>query len=139
MKYKLTENKKEINGIILYQIQALVCFSSVNGGDLGGWVKKESNLSQEGDAWVYGNAQVYGGVWEISPLQISGTLWFFNISSYTTIQIGCKSFTFEELEKSAVQIAKDNNYTDLQIQEYQLYFELAKKWKELYCKGEVCK
>ena len=60
MKYKLTENKKERNGRTLFQIESLIDFGSVKAGDLGGWIEKESNLSQVGDAWVYNNARVSG-------------------------------------------------------------------------------
>ena len=59
MKYSLTKNTKEWGGKTLYQIKAEASFSVVTKGDLGGWIEKEENLSQGGDAWVYGNAQVY--------------------------------------------------------------------------------
>ena len=35
-------------------------FGNVKKGDLGGWIEKEDNLSQEGDCWVFGDAWVYG-------------------------------------------------------------------------------
>ena len=62
MKYKLTEETLQHEGVTLYRIQALVDIPStpVKAGDLGGWVAGEHNLSQEGNAWVYGNALVYG-------------------------------------------------------------------------------
>ena len=61
MKYELTnETKKQILGITLYRIRALSNFSDVSAGDLGGFIEKESNLSQTGDAWVSGDALVYG-------------------------------------------------------------------------------
>ena len=63
MKYELTSNTKEINGATLYQIRALKDFVAVKAGDLGGWIEKESNLSQEGNCWVYGDAEVYGNAW----------------------------------------------------------------------------
>ena len=47
MKYKLTKNKKTIGEITLYQIEALKDFSDIKKGDLGGWIEKESNLSQQ--------------------------------------------------------------------------------------------
>ena len=60
-KYKLTANHKRVlNGVVLYQIQALRDFGTVLKGDLGGWIEKESNLSQDGNAWVSGNALVCG-------------------------------------------------------------------------------
>ena len=44
----------------LFRIKALIRFGSVDAGDLGGYVCTEDNLSQEGDAWVSGNAKVWG-------------------------------------------------------------------------------
>ena len=44
----------------LFRIKALVSFASVKAGDLGGFVEKEENLDQSGDAWVYGYARVSG-------------------------------------------------------------------------------
>ena len=59
-KYELSNETIEIDGITLHRIKALKDFSYVKAGDLGGWVEKEDNLSQMGDAWVYENAEVYG-------------------------------------------------------------------------------
>ena len=60
MKYKLTENSIEFDNKTLFQIQALKDLCEVKAGDLGGYIEKESNLSQEGSCWLYGNAKVYG-------------------------------------------------------------------------------
>lgn len=61
MKYTLTENTMTLrNGTVLHQIRAEEDFDDVCEGDLGGWIEKESNLSQEGDCWVYKSAIVYG-------------------------------------------------------------------------------
>lgn len=59
MKYKLTDETKELGGVTLHRIQALKDFKDVKAGDLGGWVEKEENLSQEGDCWVFDDAQVF--------------------------------------------------------------------------------
>jgi len=60
MKYELTEETKEICGHTLHRIVCVTAFESVSVGDIGGWIESENNLSQDGDAWVYGNAEVYG-------------------------------------------------------------------------------
>ena len=57
-KYKLTKNSIEFYNKTLFQIQALKDFGDVKAGDLGGYIEKESNLSQEEDCWIYGNAIV---------------------------------------------------------------------------------
>ena len=58
-KFELTTDTKMHLGRKLFRIKALVSFGDVEAGDLGGYVEKEGNLDQSGDAWVYGNACVY--------------------------------------------------------------------------------
>src|SRR5690606_31319726 len=60
MKYSLTKNTISVFGRTLFQIKAEVSFGSVVKGELGGYIEKEENLSQDGDAWVYENARVFG-------------------------------------------------------------------------------
>ncbi len=61
-KFELTtEHKINWLGRTLYRIKACISFTTITGdeikaGDLGGYVEKESNLSQNGDAKVYGDA-----------------------------------------------------------------------------------
>ena len=57
-KYKLTEETINVDGRTLYRIEALMDFGDVKKGDKGGFIENESNLSQSGDCWVYGNAKV---------------------------------------------------------------------------------
>ena len=59
-KYKLTEETINVNGKTLYRIEALRDFNDVKKGNKGGFIEKESNLSQSDDCWVDGNAMVYG-------------------------------------------------------------------------------
>ena len=69
-KFELTDNFV-INafGIKMFQIKCTKSFKYANEGDLGGYVEKEDNLSQSGDAWVSGNAWVSGDAW------VSGNAW----------------------------------------------------------------
>ena len=62
-KFELTSETKAFFGKTLYRIRALISFGDVSAGDLGGFVEKEENLDQSGDAWVYGNARVSGDAW----------------------------------------------------------------------------
>ena len=57
-KYEFTGETKVWLGRTLHRIRALVAFGDVEVGDLGGWIEKEENLAQEGNAWVYGEARV---------------------------------------------------------------------------------
>ena len=59
-KYELTTNTETCFGRKLYQIKALKDFGDVKAGDLGGYIEKEENLSQDGIAWVFDNACIYG-------------------------------------------------------------------------------
>ena len=77
-KYKILEGQYiEVCGKKLYRIQALKDFKGVKSGDIGGYIEKESNLSQYDNAWVYGDAQVYdnakvfGNAWVCGNAQVS--------------------------------------------------------------------
>lgn len=59
-KYELTNDTITANGKTLHRIKALKTFSNVEEGELGGYVEREDNLGQSGDAKVYGDARVYG-------------------------------------------------------------------------------
>ena len=67
-KYEITDETKEVDGVVLHRIKAVRDFGSVKAGSLGGFIKKNSNLSHDGDAWVSGNAQVFGNA------QVSGNV-----------------------------------------------------------------
>ena len=71
-KYELTSETKNVFGHILYRIKALSSFGCVSAGDLGGFLESEKNLSQNGDAWVYGNAEVYGDAWVYGNARVYG-------------------------------------------------------------------
>ena len=70
-KYEFTDETKEVNGVVLHRIKAVRDFGSVKAGSLGGFIKKNSNLSHDGDAWVSDNAQVSGDA------RVSGDAWVF--------------------------------------------------------------
>ena len=57
LKYELTDDYITVNGQTLYRIRALKSFCAVTKGDLGGYVNNDSNLSQEGNCWIYTNAK----------------------------------------------------------------------------------
>lgn len=61
-KYKLItdDTKTTCDGITLYRIEALRDFADIKKGDKGGYIESEENLSHNGNAWVYENAEVYG-------------------------------------------------------------------------------
>ena len=74
MKFVLTSEKKVEFGVELHRIKAVKAMPNigVEKGELGGWVEKKANLSQDGDAWVFGNARVYGDAWVYGNAWVSG-------------------------------------------------------------------
>ena len=56
-KYELTAESIVKFGRTLFRIKALVDFGNVEEGELGGFVEKEGNLDQSGNAWVSGDAR----------------------------------------------------------------------------------
>ena len=75
-KFELTgEFVTNIFGKKLFRIRALVAFGNVEAGELGGYVEKEENLSDDGDAWVSGNAQVSGDARVSGNAQVFGDAW----------------------------------------------------------------
>ena len=73
-KYEFTGETKEIRLLFrtatLHRIRATVAFGIVEVGDLGGWIEKEENLSHEGKAWVWGNAEVCGDAKVLSETHV---------------------------------------------------------------------
>ena len=71
-KFELTSETKAFFGETLYRIRALISFGDVSAGDLGGFVEKEENLDQYGDAWVSGNAMVSGDAMVSGNARVAG-------------------------------------------------------------------
>ena len=88
-KFELTSEFVTFLGKKLFRIKALVSFGDVAEGELGGFIERENNLDQSGDAWVsgdarvFGNAQVsgdarvYGDALVFGNAQVSGDAWVY--------------------------------------------------------------
>ena len=81
-KYELLQTDTKIwMGRTLFRVRALKDFGAVKKGELGGYIEKEKNLSQEGnawvgdDAWVVGNAQVRGNARVEGNARVGGNAW----------------------------------------------------------------
>ncbi len=115
-KYELTDETKlkiaKGKEHKLYRIKALRDFGDVKEGDLGGFVEKESNLSQEGTCWVYGEAEVFGDaeVGEIARIydnaKVYGNAWVYgtavvsdNAQVYGDACIGTEAKVSENAKK----------------------------------------
>ena len=72
-KYEFTGETKVVFGITLHRIRALVDIrAGVKAGAVGGWIEKEKNLDQDGEAWVSGKARVFGEAWVSGEARVFG-------------------------------------------------------------------
>ena len=102
-KFELTTDTKMHFGRKLFRIKALVSFGDVKEGTLGGYVEKEENLDHEGNAWVYGDARVYGNA-DYATVKGFGTqcrpTTFFRCKDRKIrVSCGCFEGTLEEFRK----------------------------------------
>ena len=120
-----------------YRIKALTFFSDVKEGDLGGWIEKEENLSQEGSTWVYGNATVYGNA-EIKKkthlLEIGFigsrddvTTFFRTKDEEIFVKCGCFKGDIDEFEKQVQKVHGDDKHGRV----YALAIAMAREQIEL--------
>lgn len=77
-KFKLTTKSitNEV-GKKLFRIKALIDFGDVKAGELGGYVEKEGNVSQDDNAWVSGDAEVFGNAKVSGNAKVFGDAWVF--------------------------------------------------------------
>ena len=123
MKYKLTEKYIENLGLKLFQIQAVTAFGCISKGELGGYIQSEQCLSQSGNAWVSGDARVYGRnsiFWASKVGTGNGTLTVSSGKDGLVVTRGCFTGTKEEF------LAKSAKVHDEKTQrEYRLLIEVA--------------
>ena len=134
--YKLSDETKTTPwGAILHRIVATTTFTlaigiTINAGDTGGWIEKESNLSD--NAWVSGNAEVSGDALVVNLHDYivfknnwSSGRYFTWTKSNDKWVVGCFYGTGEELVKKA--------YEDSEISGkcYESYVNLVESLKEL--------
>ena len=88
-KFELTTDTKMFLGRKLFRIKALISFGNVKVGDMGGYIEKEENLSQYGNAWVYGHA-------DYATASVFGsecrTTTFFKLKNSDEIGVRCGCF-----------------------------------------------
>ena len=128
-KYELTAEFIEKWGKKLFRIKALISFGSVEAGELGGYVEKEDNLAQDGDAWVcddarvYGNAEVYGNAWVCGNAdylligrigsRFSFTTFFKNKDKGITVSCGCFLGTIAEFRAKVTDTHGNNKHAKM--------------------------
>lgn len=143
-KYELTEETVTVYGKTLYRIRAVRDFGSVKTGEFGGYIEKEENLSHFdnawvcGDAWVFGNARVYDDAWVSGNAEVFNTRHFFVqgpigsrngfITFYrtkdNTVEVRCGCFS-GSLQKFVDRVEETHGGSRYE-KEYKLAAELAK-------------
>lgn len=130
-KYELTEECREFSWRKLYRIKSLIDFDSIKEGDLGGWIEKEDNLSQNGASWVYGNAEIKK---KTHLLEIGfigsrdGVTTFFRTKDKEIfVKCGCFSDNIDEFEKQVQKVHGDDKHGRV----YALAIAMAREQIEL--------
>lgn len=122
----VAELSKEFFGRKLFRIRALISFSNVSKGDLGGWVEKEECVDQSGNAWVYGDARVSGDAHHItiSPIGSEGGCLtaFRQKNNSIVVRRGCFSGSIEEFEDAVNATHGDSKYAE----QYKIVIALIK-------------
>ena len=107
-KFELTANSKMCLGKKLFQIKALISFGNVEEGDLGGFIEKEDNLSQYGNAWVYGNED-YTTIKGFGR-NCRNTTFFKSEDGDVKVVCGCFYGTLDEFRKKVKETHGDSKY-----------------------------
>lgn len=121
-KYELTDAKIEAFNTTLYRIRALrdIPAFDVKAGDLGGYIEKEENLSHDGNARVYGNADI---MWLSKIGSRLGTTTVFKAKDGNIkVTCGCFYGSLDEFDKKVEKTHGDNRYG----KEYKAFIELVK-------------
>jgi len=141
-KYELTEQHPDTG---LWRIKALRDFGNVAKGDIGGWIEGEKNLSHEGDAWVYGKAEVFGDARVYGDAEVSGdarvsrakhtsNVWTMTLGKHTItvdgdyLNIGCESHTIKQWLKNFRKIGEMEGYSPEEIERYGDAITMINKW-----------
>ena len=119
-------------GVQLFRIKALISFSGIEKGEVGGYIASEKNLSQSGDAWVYGNARVSGDaeVYGNADYIVFKNTWssgryFTYTKSNKKWRVGCFYGNGHELiEKAYKDSQKSGDF-------YKAYVEFVEKLEEI--------
>ena len=94
-KFELTSEFVTFLGKKLFRIKALISFGNVEEGELGGYVEKEENLSNDGNAWVSGDAD-YATVHGFGS-EYRTTTFFRTKAGDIGVRCGCFYGTLEEV------------------------------------------
>lgn len=129
-KYEFTGEVKRIKligtEVVLRRIRAVTAFGVVKAGDIGGWIEKEENLSHDGSAWVYGDAEVYSvnHIFSIGPIGSRNeyTTFYRNKNEKIEVRCGCFNGIIEEFLEKVAETHGENKHASV----YRAAAEIAK-------------
>lgn len=108
-KYEITTQSIEWKGRKLFRIKAVKSFADVKVGDLGGYIENESNLSQDGTAWVSGDAKVYDTARVFGDAEIYGSAEVFgNAKVYNRAKVYGNSWIYGKAKICGDTVIYDN-------------------------------
>lgn len=117
-KYEFTGETKVEFGITFRRIRALVSIAAagviVMKGDLGGWLSSKKNLSHDGNAWVSGNALVYGDAWVSGNARVYGDARVYgNALVYGNARVYGNAWVYGDalVEKPIIAATRSDGYT----------------------------
>ena len=125
-KFELTTESIMYFGRTLFRIKALVGFGEIEAGELGGYIEKEENLDQSGNAWVSGNARVSKPAHLLQVGCVGSrhgfTTFYRTKNKRIHVACGCFSGDIDEFEKKVISTHAGTKHEKT----YKLAIELAK-------------
>lgn len=102
-KYELlNDDVIDLDGKILHRIR------KISDHQLGGYIEKESNLSQKGDCWIFHDACVFGNAYVFGDACVSGDACIKRVGDYIAIgPIGSRNdfTTFYKTGKNVIYVS----------------------------------
>jgi hypothetical protein len=118
-KYVLTGETKSYTGHTLHRIRR------ISGGQIGGWIESEKNLSHEGTCWVHDDAQVSGDAVATTPVEFLRLTRDAVTVPDKHIAIGCEVHLLTDwLKRGFIQkIGKKHEYSKEDIKIYSSFIK----------------
>ena len=134
-KYELTTETIQFAGRTLHRIKAVKDFGSVKAGSFGGWIENEKNLSQDDNAWIYGEAMVFDNAKVFDNANIFGNAKVFdnarvydkaNVYSNAVIKDNVKVHDAAEVFGNAIVCGYAEVYDDAKVYDNAWVYGYAK-------------
>ena len=121
-KYKLRADLTIKHGSkTLFRVEATIDFGNVKKGELGGYIEKEDNLSQAGNAWVTGNAEIS------KPhhlVFISGFKFGVTVL-HCQVQVGCRLVMLDEIDSIKYEDVRSEGVSEFEFEALKVMINVA--------------